>query len=480
MKRTADKSKRSKILVILIALTLIAGVIRGRELGKWCFTVDEYYFQKSVTFILEKGAPQLPDGGYYFRGLFVQYLTALSSLIFPDPEFAARIVPLIFGVLSVPLFFLICRFFLPTFPALLCSMILLFSSWHIEFSRFARMYAPFQFVFFLFIYFLYSGYILKNRTHQIYSWITAFFSVFIYEGAIFFPFILLLPIILDDAPLNRRTLGIILVFLLLLGVNYLASKFPYWGFRAENPYPPELIINKPAIAVPIFLPDSELLRAVWRSVPLVVGHLLCIMGGAYIYFKQLKYKRNFWEVIALTVAVSLPLLYQYGLLTYVLIFLFISHKSILHMFFEQRRYWILYFVSTISFWILVGMMGSPIAPGETIRHFGMKMVSLLFGYPRIYKAIFLPFLGVIPLWGTILLLGFIVSIFRYLYTDDVDSRRFIFLVLIVCVVMISTFKTLYVETRYCFFFFPLLYIPAYIETVFGAEFAVKYFERKEP
>jgi len=54
------------------------------------------------------------------------------------------------------------------------------------------------------------------------------------------------------------------------------------------------------------------------------------------------------------------------------------------------------------------------------------------------------------------------------------------LVLISCVVMVSTFKTLYTETRYCFFFFPLLYIPVYIEAVFGAEFAIKYFERKEP
>ena len=451
-------------------------------MGKWCFTVDEYYFQKSVSFILENGAPKLPGGGYYLRGLFIQYLTALSSLVFPDREFSARIVPLIFGVLSIPLFFLICRYFLPTFPALLCSMILLFSSWHIEFSRFSRMYAPFQFVFFLFIYFLYSGYILKNKAHQIYSWITAFISVFIYEGSIVLPFILLLPVILDDAPLNRRTVGILLGFILLLGMNYLVNNLPvpYKGLQVVNPYPPEMIIKKPALAGPIYLPDSELLRAAWRSIFLVVGHLLCIMGGAYIYFKQLKYKRNFWEVIALTVAVSLPLLYQYGLLTYVLIFLFVSHKSILNMFLEQRRSWILYFVLTFFFWILVGMMEGPLAPVGTIRQFGIKMVSLLFGYPPMYKAIFLPFLGVIPLWGTILLLGLIGSVFRYLYTPNVDSRRFIFLVLISCVVMVSTFKTLYTETRYCFFFFPLLYIPVYIEAVFGAEFAIKYFERKEP
>jgi hypothetical protein len=240
-----------------------------------------------------------------------------------------------------------------------------------------------------------------------------------------------------------------------------------------------MVIKKPTLAGPIHLPDSELLRAVWRSIPLIVGHLLCIIGGAYIYFKQLNYKRNFWEVIALTVAVSLPLLYQYGFLTYVLIFLFISHKSILNMFLEQWRSWILYFLLTIFFWILVGMMEGPLAPVGTIRQFGIKMISLLFGYPPMYKAIFLPFLGVIPLWGTILLLGFIGSVFRYLYTDDIDSRRFIYLALIICVMMVPTFKTLYVETRYSFFFFPLFYIPAYIETVFGAEFALKYFERNE-
>jgi hypothetical protein len=177
------------------------------------------------------------------------------------------------------LFFLICRYFLPTFPALFCSMILLLSSWHIEFSRFARMYAPFQFFFFLFIYFLYSGYILKNKAHQIYSWITAFSSVFIYEGSIFFPFILLLPIILDDAPWNRRTLGIILIFLLLLGTNYLVNNLPvpYKGFQVSITLGDGN--KKPRSLYHIFT-GFRLLRNSLRSFHSCVGHLLCIMGSA--------------------------------------------------------------------------------------------------------------------------------------------------------------------------------------------------------
>jgi predicted membrane-bound mannosyltransferase len=136
-----------------------------------------------VRFILERGIPMFPGGGYYVRGILLQYLTALPVSFLQNLELAVRIVPFLFGALTVPLFYLFCRKFLGEFESILCTVILLLSSWHIELSRFARMYMPFQFFFFLFLYSVHSGFRENAFRHRLAAWIVATLTVFVYEGA---------------------------------------------------------------------------------------------------------------------------------------------------------------------------------------------------------------------------------------------------------------------------------------------------------
>lgn len=449
---------------ILGGILVAAALIRAPGLGRWCFTIDEYYYYNSAFFILDKGIPQFPGGGYYVRGLLIQYLIAFSSYFSPNKEFAARIVPLIFGVLSVPLFYLICRRFLSVLPAFLCSLLLLFSSWHIEFSRYARMYAPFQFAFFSFIYFFHSGYFLKNRNHRIACWVVAFVSVFIYEGSIFLPFLLLLPVLTDETPWNRRTVETMCVFIGLVVTNYLITGINYRDMGVTNPYPVELDLMKSGIDAPFFLPALDLLKEVFHTIPMLLVYILCVLGGSYVYMRQFWKRTGFWDVVSKALAVVFPLIHQYGLMFIVLLMLFVSHKRIFREFLDGRRTWIPYFAITIVFWIAVGSFHEKeLLSRGNIVPFLKNTASFLFGYPLLYKTIVEPFSKVTPFWGAFLSLTLFVSIVHCLFSEGDDSRGILILILLVCTLLISTLKTLYSETRYSFFYFPLLYIICYLE-----------------
>ena len=134
--------------------------VRFNGLGSRPLAEDEYFSITSVQYILHKGVPEFPTGGYYVRGLPLQYLQAASVRLFGDNEFAHRLPAALFGVLTLVLTFYYARIFLPWLLALACVAMLAVSGWEIEFGRFSRMYAPFQCItlaFFLAYYYAYFG-----------------------------------------------------------------------------------------------------------------------------------------------------------------------------------------------------------------------------------------------------------------------------------------------------------------------------------
>jgi len=130
---------------LLIAMALFAGLFgRLYELGSRPLSVDEYYFVNSVRFTLEEGVPRFPTGGYYKRGILLQYITTGSILVFGDNAFAYRLPAVLFSILTVALTYFLSRCFLSKPLSLLVALMLAVSSWEIEFARFARMYSDFQ------------------------------------------------------------------------------------------------------------------------------------------------------------------------------------------------------------------------------------------------------------------------------------------------------------------------------------------------
>ena len=127
--------------------------IRLKGLGTWSLTLDEYYIVKSAENILKHGLPQFPNGGYYERGILLQYMIASLLAFGVKAELSGRIFPLITNLLAIPAIYLIAKRVGNQLIATIAIVIFSFSIWEIEFARFARMYAPFQTIFIWYIYF---------------------------------------------------------------------------------------------------------------------------------------------------------------------------------------------------------------------------------------------------------------------------------------------------------------------------------------
>src|ERR1700752_753364 len=134
-----------------LAIALALGMYgRLRGLGDYALAVEEYYFIQGVKAILKHGIPSLDTGDVYMRGLFPQYLTALSILVFGDNGFAYRLPAALFSMATVPLAYIYGKRLFGMAGGVALTVFLLISAWEIEFGRFARMYSALQFATLLF------------------------------------------------------------------------------------------------------------------------------------------------------------------------------------------------------------------------------------------------------------------------------------------------------------------------------------------
>lgn len=126
-------------------VALAVGVwARLNGLGFSSLAADEYYFIESIRRIIATGLPAFETGGYYTRGILIQYLTVPAMWISASEELGVRLPSVVFGLVTVFVAYLYgCRTIGRPWGLALAAMILL-SSWEVEFSRFGRMYAGFQ------------------------------------------------------------------------------------------------------------------------------------------------------------------------------------------------------------------------------------------------------------------------------------------------------------------------------------------------
>jgi len=97
-------------LVAILLLAMVWGLFgRFNGLGSRPWAVDEYFSGTAERYVLDKGVPEFSTGGYYMRGLPLQYLQAGSVLLFGDNEFAHRLPAALFGVLTLVFVFLYAR-----------------------------------------------------------------------------------------------------------------------------------------------------------------------------------------------------------------------------------------------------------------------------------------------------------------------------------------------------------------------------------
>jgi len=452
-----DKHINLAIIGLLIG---VAFLVRAPGLGKWCVTSDEYLLSRSVSFIQESGMPKFPSGGYYVRGIVLQYLMTIPVLLFPDREFALRLLPLLFGVFTIPVVFLFCRKMMSLIPSFFCSVILLLSSWHIEFSRFARFYSAFQFVFFVFLYFLYSGYCENNKRHRYLSWAIASVAVFIYEGSIFLPILLLSMVILnEDHMINSRVKDALYVFLFLFALNYIVNGMDYRNWGVQNALPVEMnssYRNNYLDNLPLILPSKHILSLVWHSYLGICVYIFLVGFGMSILrmiYGQLKKDLDFWTCVFFFIIIIFPLFHQYGLLGFIVILLLVNKQYLLNYFKVNIKVITFYWISTLVFWIV------------QIRFSGSmnKILYYLVGYPAMKYHVIVPYYDSVPYWGLVASGILLIAVIHSVLSKRDPSCRFVLTVLWVCLLSLSVLKFPEISTRYSFFVFPMIFIIGYQE-----------------
>lgn len=460
-----DGKKRGVALLILFFA--LAMLVRAPGLGRWCLAVDEFYFSKAVSFILEKGIPMFPGGGYYTRGIGLQYLTTLPVSLIGNAELAARIVPLLFGCMTVPLFFLFCRKFMEEGESILCTIILLLSSWHIELSRFARMYMPFQFFFFLFLYHVHSGFRENMPRHRLAAWVVAALTVFVYEGSVIPALLLAALVLTGDAGKTNKNLALFSVlFLALLSLNLAANLVNYRSLGVSKA---ELVTKAPPLPAPppapastssapddspVVLPNPGLLAFAFRT---WMGRAILVFFACAGVWLTVRSVRNYEGpcpkavlLVSLAPLPVLPLVHQYGVLAALVAILAMNRKDIRLTVEKDLLYWGIYVLLTLTFWILVVVQSGNLN----------RIMYFFVGYPPIKYSVVAPFMRAIPLWMVFLLGTATFSILRNVLFRRWEEDSFPITILILCMAFMAAFKTPYKETRYSFFFFPLFLVVA--------------------
>jgi hypothetical protein len=158
------KTNRKEQIIIIICL-LIGCALRYYTFDRKSLWLDEIYtynemkfgFRDQLTFYQEK--PYFIQAPLFF---------ILTNLFHPTtkPERDLRIIPLIFGTLSIPMIYLLVRLFSPTI-ALPCALSLTFMVYHISISQEGRSYSMLMFLAMVAVYFL-MKYLKSSRKRYLF------------------------------------------------------------------------------------------------------------------------------------------------------------------------------------------------------------------------------------------------------------------------------------------------------------------------
>jgi len=134
---------------IVVGLVIVGLVLRVYALGEQSFWFDEAITTNAAISFLEYGRPVFPSGYTYWRAFTHTLTVSASLLIFDTSEWAARFPSVLFGGGSILATYWLGREVGGRRVGLLAAGLLTFATWEIAWSRQARMYQLFQFLYLL-------------------------------------------------------------------------------------------------------------------------------------------------------------------------------------------------------------------------------------------------------------------------------------------------------------------------------------------
>lgn len=438
--------------------------IRLKGLGTWPLALDEYYIIKSSENILKFGFPQFPNGGYYTRGILMQYLIAPLLSVGVKAELAGRIFPLLTNLLAIPAIYLISKKIGNQLIAAIAVVIFSFSIWEIEFARFARMYAPFQTIFLWYIYFSLKDFKDKNFTNYKWTLLISIVSIFIYEGSVFLATFNFVPFVIFRKMNIKYFIFALIVFIL----SVFANTFDFRTMYSNPIFPPEYFAYAKSLCAeyPIKIPQILLPYSLQNIISAILLFVLLIITF-YLTFNIIKYlkTKNFWSIASILLLSLSAILNQFGL--FILFFALFYLWNLLEINISQKKtllYLTLIFIINLCFWYLFGVFTNNWYvlfndfSSYSLWGISKKLLVGFFNYPDNYLTV-LNYFRTIPILTLFALLAlFSLSILFLLEREKSSEMKFLGGAIIFGGLIATLPSLLYQETRYTFFLIPIVLV----------------------
>jgi hypothetical protein len=298
-------SKQKEIFILLLCLLV------GFALRLYAFDQKSLWLDEIHTFNDSKDGFKDQLKFYQETPLYLHppLFFIVTHLFYPftKPEGNLRIIPLIFGTLSIPMIYLLARTFSPSI-ALPCTLSLAFMAYHISLSQDGRSYAMLMFLGMTALYFFMKH--LKTSKKRYLLPAAFFFATSLHTSYSSIPFIALSQILWfyrtneDD---NRSHFypflifnGLILLFslpwIIFIGFNYKGQPISdlfqakryisFWGilYGVLHDWVPHIPLMVISVILLILFPAFSKNR---KNTLILLGLFFLPIGGLYLYCKLL-------------------------------------------------------------------------------------------------------------------------------------------------------------------------------------------------
>ena len=194
------------MLFILLATLIVAGAyLRFYELSAAPYWMDEGYTINAVLSISETGRSVL-DSGMPYRCPLYCYPTAWLADTFGHGALTYRLIAAVFGVLLIPLIFLVGRRLFTPAVGLLSAFFITFEYFQVAWARQARWYTLFAFFFWLALFAFHRAYYSPEHRlrYGLLSALATLLALLTHGLGYLLPFLMLGWVAVDKVLLERR------------------------------------------------------------------------------------------------------------------------------------------------------------------------------------------------------------------------------------------------------------------------------------
>jgi Dolichyl-phosphate-mannose-protein mannosyltransferase len=459
------RSEQRLLLVTAIA-AFIAGVFfRFWDLGGAPLAVDEYFLGTSTLNTAERGLPEFACGGYYTRGLLLQYLSLPLLWLGNSLEFTVRFWPAVASVLTIAAAWRIAQLAGGRTAAALTVVLVSLSLWEVEFGRFGRMYAPFQTIFVWYVYFQIRHLVEGRQSAR--WWYLGLSAVAIptFEGSALLLALNFLPIVYPGRHWSVAHL-VVATGLFLIRLVAQEIDFRRLGTVSLDVSPAaETVSTSAALSLPVDLPVIP--DPGW---PVVVLGLIFLGGLLWRIRPAVRHPAIvFWTATALAFAFGMVAL---GVALLAAGYLLRSPAPTGAPLPKP---------GTITAWIVgaaitwLGVLSASLWLGGATSESSVKQALMhVANYPDIYHSVVQPWLLTIPITTVALSLLSLPALTFALRATPMDANRsacirYLFAVVILLVLLVAALRQPHAITRYTYFLYPLLLVLAATGMAIAAE-----------